>query len=62
MRNIIFLVVLFLVYGYFTNVYRLVKLDFESPYKAETIRTIGVAIPPVGMFLGYINIEDKKVK
>lgn len=45
-------------YGYFNNLYELAHTDFESPYKAEVYRTVGVFVPPVGVILGYIDIED----
>lgn len=43
--------------GWGMNVYKLVNLDFQPPYKAEVIRSLGV-IPPIGAFVGYFSIED----
>ena len=45
--------------GYGMNIYKLTKLDFEKPYKSEVIRSIGV-IPPVGVVIGWIDIDDTK--
>jgi len=45
-------------YGYGLNVYKLTQCDFKAPFKAETIRTIGL-IPMIGPLVGYIEIEDK---
>lgn len=47
--------------GWIMNVYKLVHLDFSSPYKAEAIRVVGL-VPPIGAIVGYINIEDGKEK
>lgn len=44
--------------GYISNLIELTKTDFEAPYKAEIIRTTGVIIPPIGVVLGYVKIED----
>lgn len=48
--------------GYIANIYRACKLDYESPYKAEAIRVIGIFIPPMGGVVGYIDIEDTELK
>lgn len=52
-------VVVFLIIaiGWIMNVVKLVKCDFEAPYKAEVIRGIGL-IPPIGMIVGWMNISD----
>jgi hypothetical protein len=44
--------------GWCLNVYKLTQCDFEAPYKAEVIRGIGVPFGPVGIFAGYLDIED----
>jgi len=45
--------------GWVANIVRLVNdCDFESPYKCEVIRGIGVPVAIVGAVAGYINIED----
>lgn len=41
-----------------TNIVKLTQLDFEAPYKAEVIRSIGVVIVPVGAVLGLVDIAD----
>ena len=40
------------------NIYKLTQLDFETPYKAEAIRTFGL-VPPVGAIVAWFDIEDK---
>lgn len=45
--------------GYVSNIIKLTRCDFEAPYKAEVIRTIGL-LPPVGVIIGYVTIEDGK--
>ena len=46
------------IFGYCANVYKVFGTDFESPYKAEVIRTVGIFVPPVGVIAGYLTIED----
>lgn len=48
--------------SYVTNIVKLAGLDFEPSYKAEVIRTVGVFVPPVGVIVGYMKIEDKRSK
>jgi len=45
--------------GWCMNIYKLVNCDFESPYKAEFIRAVGL-MPPVGAVVGWVDIEDGK--
>ena len=42
--------------GYFLNIYKLTKCDFEPKYRAETIRLCGVIFPPIGVVIGYVNL------
>jgi len=44
--------------GWLMNVYALTQTDFASPYKEEAFRTLGVVIPPVGVVMGYIPMDD----
>ena len=44
--------------GYVANIYKLTKCDFDTPLKAEVIRVAGIIVVPVGMVLGYVNIDD----
>lgn len=56
---LIILLIIFGFCGYGLNFYKLVaETDFEAPYKAEIIRSVGVVIPPVGAIAGLITIED----
>ena len=41
--------------GWVKNIIKLSNCDFESPYKAEVIHTIGI-IPPVGMITGWLDL------
>ena len=45
-------------FGYVANVVNFCKCDFAEPYKAEIIRGLGIAIPPVGVVAGFCNIAD----
>lgn len=40
--------------GYGMNIYKLTQCDFEAPYKAEVLHTVGL-IPVVGVFTGYME-------
>ena len=40
--------------GWCQNLYKLSECDFEAPYKAEVIHTIGI-IPIVGVFTGWMD-------
>ena len=59
MRIFIFVLWLALVIGYVMNIIKLVNNDFEEPYKAEVIRTIGVFTGPVGSVIGYMEFEGE---
>ena len=50
--------VVFIVGGWGQNLYKLCKSDFESPYKTEIIRGIGI-IPPVGAVVGWMDIGEE---
>lgn len=41
--------------GWVKNIIKLSDCDFQAPYKAEVIHTIGI-IPPVGMVTGWLNV------
>lgn len=51
-------VVLAGVLGYALNVVALFQCDFQGPYRAEVLRGVGAAIPPVGAIIGYLEIND----
>jgi hypothetical protein len=46
----------FLGIGWIMNLVEFVNLDFESPYKAEIIRGIGLS--SYGAIIGWIDIKD----
>jgi len=41
--------------GWTKNIVKLSECDFESPYKAEVIHTVGL-IPLVGMVTGWLDV------
>lgn len=41
--------------GWVKNIYKLTECDFEKPYKAEVIHTVGL-IPIVGAVTGWIDV------
>jgi hypothetical protein len=43
--------------GWIKNIIHLTNCDFEAPYKAEAIYSVGL-IPVLGAVIGWINIED----
>ncbi len=45
-------------YGYVNNMVQLYHCDFKPSYKAEVTRTIGVFIAPIGIVIGYIDLDD----
>lgn len=47
-------------YGWFANIYKLTQCDFDVPLKAEVVRSIGIAIFPIGIVMGYMDIKDSK--
>ena len=58
---IIYLVVLVLVVGgYVTNLYKLTQLDFEPNYKAEAIRIIGIPVAPLGVIAGFVTFDEEE--
>ena len=44
--------------GWVQNLIKLSDCDFESPYKTEVIRVIGI-IPPVGAVVGWMDIGEE---
>ena len=41
--------------GWVKNITKLAQCDFEAPYKAEAIHTIGI-IPPIGAITGWMDL------
>lgn len=41
--------------GWVKNIIKLSDTDFQAPYKAEVIHTVGL-IPPVGMVTGWLDL------
>lgn len=59
--GIIYLAVLVLVvWGYLTNLYKLTQLDFEPNYKAEAIRIIGIPVAPLGVIAGFVTFDEEE--
>ena len=48
--------------GYTMNIVKLIGCDFEAPYKSETIRSVGVLVPFVGVVTGYMEFPDGPIK
>ena len=46
--------------GWVKNIIKLTDCDFESPYKTEVIRVVGI-IPPVGAVVGWMDIGEENV-
>ena len=49
-------------YGGINNIVKLCKADFEPSYKCEILRGVGVAVPPVGVVLGYCKFDEERNK
>lgn len=63
MKNLIIficavIIVFGVLFGYFNNIVKATECDWASPYKCEAFRIIGICIPPAGVILGYVEIED----
>lgn len=54
------LIMLVMLAGWVQSIVKLTKCDFKPSYKAEVVYAIG-CIPPVGMIVGWMNIEDTPV-
>lgn len=52
------ILVLILMFGWFTNIVRFAMCDFDSPWRCEAVRAVGIAIPPVGGVLGYVALGE----
>lgn len=46
-------------YGWFANIYKLVHCDFDTPLRTEVLRSVGVMVFPLGIVMGYMDIEDR---
>ena len=46
--------------GYWANVVFLLRCDFKPSYREEGLRTVGVFVPPVGVVMGYLSLEEKE--
>lgn len=56
---VMYLVIILAIFtGWGMNLYKLVHCDFETPYKTEIIRSIGI-IPAIGMFTGWMTIGEE---
>lgn len=53
-------VICFFIASWTTNIYKLVKLDFEPNYKAEIIRAVGIFVPPVSWVVAWVDFEEEK--
>jgi len=51
-----FAIVIFFLIGWVMNIVKLCKCDFDRPYKAEVIRAVGAAVPPVGGIVGWMDL------
>lgn len=58
--GLIFLFYALILFGWVANIYKLTQNDFESPTKEETLRTIGIVVPPIGIVLGYMELNPNE--
>lgn len=56
-----FVIWLLIIVGWFMNIYKLTKYDFDTPLKAEATRIVGIVVFPLGAVIGYMEIEDGNV-
>jgi hypothetical protein len=43
--------------GWIMNIFKLASCDFTAPYRCEIVHAVGL-IPIIGLFTGWINIEE----
>ena len=55
MGKFLVVILLVVVIGWVKNVIKLSECDFEAPYKAEVVHTIGL-VPFVGMVTGWLDV------
>jgi hypothetical protein len=48
--------------GWGMNIYKLTQCDFDTPLKAEVIRAVGIPVFPIGVIVGYMDIDDGRSK
>lgn len=54
----VWILIVYAVSAHIVNAVKFVKLDFQTPVKAEVIRGIGL-VTPLSFVIGYMKIEDK---
>ena len=42
-----------------TNIYKFATCDFESPYKTEILRGVGIPFAPIGIIIGFMDIGEE---
>jgi hypothetical protein len=42
--------------GWWMNIVAIMDCDFETPFKAETIRIVGIFVAPVGCVAGWVDL------
>ena len=52
---IAFLIVLLIGIGWVKDIIKLANCDFQAPYKAEVIYTVGL-VPVIGMVTGWLDV------
>jgi hypothetical protein len=68
MKNLVTGIVLFIcasaigcaAFGWVNNIVHICKADFESPYKNEIFRCVGIPIPPLGVVLGWVTFDEEE--
>lgn len=58
---IVILIMAACVYGYIACIVKVCTCDWQAPYKAEVVYTIGV-VTGTGIIIGYLNIADGVVE
>lgn len=58
--KLLILITIVLMLGWFVNIIRFFQCDFDTPFREEVVRGVGIFVPPVGGVVGYINIEDEE--
>lgn len=59
LQLIAMIVGLIVVLGWWVNVFKFASSDFEAPFKPEIVRAVGVVVPPVGVAVGFVDLEGE---
>jgi hypothetical protein len=54
------IIIIFCFTGWVKNIIKLSNCDFEPSYRSEVLRIIGIPVAPMGIVIGYMDLNDEK--